>query len=131
MENFGDTLLWYLDRKYSLPTGEIKEQITYSLDDVTETFYDKEGNTTFKAFTEYEFKDPNKRIYNITPLGRLTPVCYSKELTHYYNGRIRKRGKRKVLKKDGIWEYYNKKTGVLEKTITFDMGKKISIKNLK
>jgi antitoxin component YwqK of YwqJK toxin-antitoxin module len=130
-ENFGDTLLWYLERKFVRPTGQIKQHITYTLDVVTETFYDKEGTITFESFVEYEYKDPNKRIYNIGPRGSLSPICYTKEFINYYNGKIRRKGKTKPTKKDGIWEYYSKETSKLEKTITYDMGKKISMNKLK
>ncbi len=128
---FGDTLLWWLDRKFYRNTGQLKSHLIYKPDIVTETMYDKEDIITYKRTTKYEFKDPNKIIYKIGSRGGIKPVYHINEYIKYHKGRVRRIAKTNgYFKKIGVWEYYNKKTGVLEKTITYDMGKKVAVNKI-
>jgi hypothetical protein len=123
----GDTLFGYINNRIYWENGQIRAKTDFSRENVTKKKYDRSGNIKTENIQSYKGKNQAERIYIIKDNGIVK--CYFElfTLVRYHQGRIIYRGTRDDINgKFGTWEYYNKKTGALEREVKYKNGKKVS-----
>lgn len=124
-EVYGDTLLWWVDRKMYRKDGTIKIHIEYEKEEVTEIHYDKLGKKSFKIISTWGTDEESERIIKLNSLGGTTAIFLNKENFFYDNDILIKSGLTYKLRKEGEWKYFDKETGKLKRIKIYKNGKKI------
>jgi len=122
-----DTLSWYIQRNIFRKDGALKTIITYTLDSITETGYDKKANISYQYTSFYEFKNPAKRFLILNENRRVRSQMELYRKNHYSNGKIIVKGTfHNYIGRVGTWEFFDRKTGEVKRVKKYVNGKKVS-----
>jgi len=86
--------------------------------------YDSKGNITFQS--NYQYDIPEKLTVTLGKKLLISKQSNTYKSFTYNNGVLKLKASFLDKKKHGVWEYYNKRSGVLTKKITWEDGNKIS-----
>ena len=121
--NTNSVYQFYIKTEKYWPNGIVKQESIFDNGlAIKSILYNKQGQKSVEEI--FEYKNPDDCIFTLDNQGILSKNLNTFTQLTYSHGKMYTKKYYKNNKRHGVWSFYDHKTGMLEKTITYNEGKK-------